>query len=89
MSAPQQTLGRFAYTLTLLVTNAIKIGGLVAAMHEIFSHSAEPRLTVMGLAGFMMAGAQFSEELVLRLWSRMFHPEDELAPQGSRSRPRD
>ena len=57
--------------LTLLITNAIKLGGLVVALNEAVGHD-QPRALVIGLAAFMMAGAQVSEEAFLGIVQRIF-----------------
>jgi hypothetical protein len=87
MSAPErepsssEQMARLGRGLTLLVTNAIKLGGLWIAVHEIATQ-AQPRLTVLAVALFMMSGAQASEEAVLKLAGRVFgsHAEPHNGP---------
>ena len=67
---------RWAMWLALLVTNAVKVTGIVIAIQDVFS-KPDPNAAVLGLAAFMMAGAQISEDTVLRLVSRMFGPPGE------------
>lgn len=47
----------------LVVTNLIKLGGLVVAINEVFGH-AELRPGAIGLAALMMAGAQSLESFL-------------------------
>lgn len=55
-----------ARRLGLAVTNFIKVGGLVLAMHEgLFVNPLRPG--VLGVSAFMMAGAQGIETLLDRL----------------------
>lgn len=53
---------------TLVVTNIIKLGGLVLAMRE--GLQTEVRPVVLGVAAFMMAGAQGVENFLLRFFER-------------------
>lgn len=62
---------QFGRRLTLLVTNAIKLGGLALAMNEVFSRP-DPRALELIAAMFMMAGAQISEEVLLGIASKFF-----------------
>lgn len=57
--------------MTLIVTNLIKLAGLVLAVDEVLVQP-QPRALVLGVAAFMMAGAQFSEEAVLLALGRFF-----------------
>lgn len=52
-----------------LVTNLIKLGGLVIAVNEGLLRT-EVRPVVIGVAAFMMAGAQYSETFFDRLFGR-------------------
>lgn len=54
----------------LLITNAIKVGGLYLALKT--AAEPAPNALVVGLVAFMMAGAQVSEDTILRLVGRMF-----------------
>lgn len=51
-----------------VVTNLIKLGGLVLAMKEGLSEP-ELRPIVIGLAGFMMAGAQAVDSLLTSIFN--------------------
>lgn len=53
---------------TLLITNLIKLGGLLVAVHEALTTKDA---VVMASATFMMAGAQASEGLVLAVIDRI------------------
>lgn len=66
--------------VTLLVTNLIKLSGLVLALYEAFSHSQPPAL-VIGLCAFMMAGAQVSERALLSFWRQLFGSDSQLPPE--------
>lgn len=70
-------LGRL---VALLVTNAIKVGGLYVAIKTVSEPT--PSAITIGLAAFMMAGAQISEETILGLVGRMFgaHQQHEQHP---------
>lgn len=57
--------------LTLLVTNAIKLGGLYLALRTAITEP-QPNVVQIGEACFMMAGAQVTEDAILRLVGRMF-----------------
>jgi hypothetical protein len=59
-----------ARTSTLLITNMIKLAGAVGGVNEILIRS-ELRQSAVALAAFMMAGAQFSESVLLRLIDRV------------------
>lgn len=61
------SLGRL---LTLLVSNAIKIVGVWVGLKA--ATAARPDAVVLAFAAFMMAGAQFSENMVLGIVDRMF-----------------
>ena len=67
MTEQHETNGGFIRGLTLLITNAIKIAGLLIVLKEVFSPSLpDPsRAEVLAIAAFMMAGAQLSESLIL------------------------
>lgn len=56
---------------TLAVTNLIKLGGLVVALHEALVRT-ELRPSVLAVSALMMAGAQVSEGLLLALADRFF-----------------
>lgn len=74
MTPRTQSEGRFALALTLIVTNAIKLGGLTLAIHEVLFH-ATLRPAVLAEAAFMMAGARFSEHVVLAVMDRLLGRE--------------
>jgi hypothetical protein len=63
----------------LLVSNAIKLGGLYVAVRAV--SEPNPNAVAIGLAAFMMAGAQVSEDTVLRLVGRMFGGGHEGTPK--------
>lgn len=71
MNASENQKGRLARRLALVVTNAIKISGLVLALNEVFGQPS-PRTVELLVAAFMMTGAQISEEVVLGMASRFF-----------------
>lgn len=71
--------GRLGRRITLLITNAIKLSGLIISLYEIFSQEHPPTLVLI-LAAFMMAGAQFSEERLLALASHLFGTEEPAPP---------
>jgi hypothetical protein len=56
--------------LTLVTTNAIKLGGLYVGIKA--GTRAPAELTVMGWSAFAMAGAQVSETLVLTALDKFF-----------------
>lgn len=81
--------GRITRGVTLLVTNSTKIGGLLIALHEILLRNSA-RSTVLIEAAFMMAGAQFSEHVLLavldRLMGRPLTTQEKQEPPSSSSR---
>lgn len=70
MNAQVGRLAQAGRLFALLVTNAIKIGGLYVALKT--AAEPAPSAIIIGLAAFMMAGAQVSEESILKLVERMF-----------------
>lgn len=66
---PPPSNGRLS---TLVVTNLIKVGGLILAMKE--GLGPEVRPGTLAVAAFMMAGAQGFENLLMRLFDRNGHP---------------
>lgn len=70
MSAQPSRLAQSGRLVALLVTNAIKVGGLYVAVKT--ASETTPNAITIGLAAFMMAGAQVSEETILGLVGRMF-----------------
>jgi hypothetical protein len=79
MTGPQRS--RAAYEIVALcVTNLIKLGGLFLAIHEVLTQ-VQPRLAEIGVALFMMTGAQVSEEAVLKLAGRMFGMPESKPPE--------
>lgn len=64
----------------LFVTNVIKVSGLVIAIHEAFTNR-DP--VVLGLAAFMLAGAQISEELVIAFINSFFGKPGAQGPAGA------
>jgi hypothetical protein len=72
MTAPMERRSwQIGRGLTLIVTNAVKVGGLLVVLNEAFN-KPQPRTVDIAVAAFMMAGAQISEEAILNLVSRMF-----------------
>jgi hypothetical protein len=61
----------FPRGLTLVLTNVTKLAGVVIALNEALIR-ADQRPMVLALAGFMMAGAQLSETLILAFLERLF-----------------
>lgn len=64
------TQGRWARAITLAVTNATKLSGLVVALHEMLIRPTA-RPVAVAAAAFMMAGAQFSERAALAILDRL------------------
>lgn len=67
---------RAAQAFTLLLTNVIKIVGLIAACDQLLIKD-HPTSLALGLSAFMIAGGQLSEGLVLSLIDRLMgdqHP---------------
>jgi len=56
-----------------LVTNVIKLAGIVLGLHEGFQNPTEPGVLV--LAGFMIAGGTMSQGLIANLLDRIFEVE--------------
>lgn len=73
----QSRLARALSQITILVTLVTKLGGVVIALNEIILRS-NLRPAVLAEAGFMMAGAQFSESAILagldRIMGRSMEP---------------
>jgi hypothetical protein len=67
----QDPTSRFFRAITLLITFAIKLGGLVVVMYEVFSTRSANRAEILAVAAFMMAGAQLSETLILGAIDRL------------------
>ena len=61
-----QIARRSARAGTLILTNTIKLGGLVIAINEAIIRT-QLRPAALAEAAFMMAGAQISESVVLNL----------------------
>lgn len=72
--------------ITLLVTNAIKLAGVYVAVHEIVSQ-ATPRALELGVAVFMMTGAQVTEEAILNLAGKMFGGKEGKDPPSKSQGP--
>lgn len=69
MSEPRRSPSQTARGFGLLVTNLIRLGGLVLAMNEGLFHSSDPKLpVVLAICVFMMAGANGLESLLSRLF---------------------
>ena len=66
-----QPTGRVALWLALIVTNAIKLGGLVVALDEILVQPIAKPLPLV-VAVVMMTGAQSVEEAVFHFVERFF-----------------
>lgn len=64
---------RFGQRLALVVTNLIKVAGLILAIKAAFSKTQPPALE-FALAAFMMAGAQLSEQAIMALLGKLFAP---------------
>lgn len=60
--------GNTARRLTLAVTNATKVAGLVLAVHEGLQSNSDAK--VLLVAAFMMAGAQGFEQFATRLFGK-------------------
>lgn len=63
---------QFGRRLTLIITNLIKLAGLVIAVVEVVRNPDHPPFVALALSAFMMAGAQFSEETLIGIAERMF-----------------
>jgi hypothetical protein len=76
MSKPQQ--GRAARDFTLVLTNVIKLAGLIIFLKEVLAPTLGPdRAEILAIAAFMMAGAQLSESLLLSMMDRLLgRPSD-------------
>lgn len=70
MTTTAQAQGRIARATTLLVSNVTKVGGLAVALNEILLRGSA-RSIVLIEAAFMMAGAQFSEHVLLAVLDRL------------------
>jgi hypothetical protein len=57
-------------TVTLVVTNIIKIGGLYVGVHAALAVTPNP--ITLAFAAFMMAGAQVSETAIMTFIERFF-----------------
>lgn len=66
---------QIAKSVALLITNSIKLGGLIVAMYEVFTQPQPPAIAI-ALAAFMMAGAQVSEDAVINIFAKMFSSEE-------------
>ena len=78
--------GRAARFVTLLVSNAIKLAGLVIGVHAAFQPSASP--AVLGFAALCIAGGQFSEATILGIVERIFGDARKLDKQIEREQKR-
>lgn len=86
MTSQQPIAGRFARSGTLLVTWATKLVGLAAAFEQFFLHGGNPKPVPLTVAAFMMAGAQFSEGLILQFLDRLFgEPGKQSEKSGDQS----
>jgi hypothetical protein len=79
----EQRQGRFARGLTLLVTTIIKLVGLASAAQQLL-FTPSPRALPLIIAAFMMAGAQFSEGLVLSILDRVFMAHQDSSSEARR-----
>jgi hypothetical protein len=70
MTGQPGRLAQLGRLIALLVSNAIKLGGLYVALKTVSGPA--PSAVTIGLAAFMMAGAQISEDTILNLVDRMF-----------------
>jgi hypothetical protein len=64
-------------TITLIVTNTVKLGGLYVGIHELAVHSASPNALVLAYSAFLVAGGQLSETTILSFIGRFFGVRDE------------
>lgn len=88
MTVPsEQKVGRASRAAALLTTNMIKIGGLGAAMNELFIRPSA-RTSVIALAAFMMAGAQLSEQAVLAALDRIMGGGEGESSEKREERPK-
>lgn len=80
-SPTEQKPPRIARVATLLTTNLIKLGGLGAALNELFLRPTA-RTSAIALSAFMMAGAQLSEHALLAALDRLIgkEPAEEKKP---------
>lgn len=56
----------------LFVTNVIKLTGVVIAVKEVFFPLGDRDPVVLALAGFMLAGAQGAEEILMAFLNSFF-----------------
>lgn len=77
--------GRLARAGTLLLTWATKLVGLAAAFEQLLL-SDNPKPVALAVAAFMMAGAQFSEGLVLTILDKLTMSGSEEQGTGERSK---
>lgn len=79
---PRTRHGTLGDGLSRLLTGAIKLAGLIIAVDQIFV-TPHPQLAALGLSGFMMAGAQFSERGLTMLLDRLFGQEPPSPPKDT------
>lgn len=80
MSSQPQPSRRAAQAFALLLTNAIKIVGLIAAFDQLLIKD-HPTSLALGLSAFMIAGGQLSEGLILSVIDRMMGGEERHPPK--------
>lgn len=64
------TQSRLARAITVIVTTVTKLAGVIISLNEILLRE-NLRPAVLAEAGFMMAGAQFSESAILAALDRI------------------
>jgi hypothetical protein len=64
-------LARIGQAVTQLITWGIKLAGAVSATDQLLLHADHPSSVALITSGFMMAGAQFSEGLILNLLEKL------------------
>jgi hypothetical protein len=83
--SPEGRPARTTRGLTLLLTWATKLIGLAAAFEQFFLHGGNPKPVPLFVAAFMMAGAQFSEGLILQFLDRLFgEPGKQVGETGEK-----
>lgn len=72
---------RAARSSTLIITNSVKVLGLLIAVREVLRPQRDE--AVLALAAFMMSGAQLSEELFLGIIERFLGSSQPTEPRDS------
>lgn len=65
-------LDRVSQTLTIVVTNCIKLGGLYVGVHTIVTTHGVPDPVELAYSALLVAGGQVSERAVIAFLDRFF-----------------